>query len=147
MTTKQTTGQQKLVLPGDQPRPGTKEWVIHELSQPTRNCQQATHLTPCPHCAALTLYGYADDIAAWPTRADTTNLTYTTQTILATAGRPLYQLTTNATGTAYKLYYATGPNRALTVLTNHKCGYPPPPGKNILTPPNNHYPPGTPAPF
>lgn len=147
MKMKQTVGQQKIALPGDQPRPGTKEWVTLELSQPTRTCQQTAHLTTCPTCHALTLYGYTDDIASWPTRADLNNLDYTTQIILATAGRPLYQLTTNQAGTAYKLYYATGPNHALTVLTNHRCGYPPPGGQSILTPPTTHYPPGTPAPF
>ena len=146
MKTKQIVGQRKLVFPSDQPRPGTKEWVTLELSKPTRTCQQTAHLVTCPTCHGLTLYGYCDDQLSWPTRCDLTRVDHQTQTILATAGRPLYQLTTNQAGTAYKLYYATGPSQASTILTNHKCGYPTP-GQTILTPPTSHCPPGAPAPF
>ncbi|MEX3610052.1 hypothetical protein VVR12_03250 [Rothia sp. LK2588] len=139
----QTTGQTTLQLPHNNPRPGTPNWALQQLTQPRTNYHHDTQLTTCTHCAAIILYGYAD---GWPTQTDPINLTHHTQTIIHAAGRPLYQLTTNTTGTAYRLHLATGPNDALTVLTNHKCHYPPP-DTNILTPKPATYPPGSPPPF
>lgn len=145
MPKKQIPGQQKLQIQTP-PKPGTPAWLIQQIQTPTQTCRRETNYQPCPNCAAPTLYGYTTEPCAWPTRVDPINLTPTIQTMLDVAGRPLYQLTTNITGTAYQLINASGPCDALTVLTNHKCGYPPT-GPNILTAPAPTYPPGSPAPF
>ena len=131
---KQAPHQTRLTLPGDNPPPGSKQWIIQQLTNKTRTHKTATQLTICPTCKALTLYGYTHPPTGRPTTVDPIRLDQPTQTIFHTAGRPLYQLTTNTTGTAYNLHYSTGPSPALTILTNHKCGYPPP-GQLIFKPP------------
>lgn len=131
-------------LPIPTPPPGTTQWIINQLQNP-QNCKRQAQLQTCPNCGALTLYGYAGDTAAWPTRTDPTLLTPQQQQTLHTAGRPLYQLTTNTTGTAWHLHYATGPNNATKVLTNHKCHYPTQ-GTPLLTN-KKPQPPNTPPPF
>ena len=132
-------------LPIPTPPPGTPQWITNQL-QTRQNCKRQAQLQTCPNCGALTLYGYNEDTAAWPTRTDPTLLTYQQQQTLHTAGRPLYQLTTNTTATAWLLYYATGPNHATKILTNHKCHYPTQ-GTPLLTPKTKPLPPDAPPPF
>lgn len=131
---RQTTGQTKLKLPTNEPPAGSQQWIINQLTQPRTGCHRNTQIRTCPTCHKHTLYGYAGDIAAWPATCDPINLNPQTQQAIHAVGRPLYILTKNTTGTHYQLHYATGPTPALQVLTNHKCGYPPP-GHPILTPP------------